>query len=82
MKTYQPINCNQYDKLEALATLQKKVVLVYQDKNGLVQQADTQIQDIFTKNGVEYLSTKQQLTIRLDQLLSIDGTPMATSCSI
>ena len=69
---YQPINCHFYDRLEALATLSKKIDLLYLDEEGLQQsQQQVLIKDLQTKEGVEYGHFSSGLVIRLDRIIKI-----------
>jgi len=82
MKAYTPISCSTYDQLEALAVLRKSVELVYEDEQSGLQTLETQIKDLQTINKVEYLITANELKLRLDQLVSIDGNEVGESCVI
>jgi len=69
---YQPINCNFYDRLEALATLRKTIDLSYLDEEGVEQQQEgVLIQDLQTKEGVEYGYFSSGLVLRLDRILKV-----------
>ena len=82
MKAYTPISCNTYDQLEAIAVLRKTVELVYKDARLGTQTLKTQIKDLQTVDKVEYLITANQLKIRLDHLIRIDGNEVGESCAI
>ena len=69
---YKPINCNFYDRLEALATLRKKIDLLYLDEEGVKQQLQgVLLQDLQTKEGVEYGHFSSGLVLRLDRIIKV-----------
>ena len=73
MSTYQPIDCDYYDRLEAWATMQTDCLIVFKDAEGKEQQLTAKIADVYTKDKIEYLKTDPGLVIRLDALLSVNG---------
>ncbi len=73
MRPYQPIDCNYYDELEALATLRREVPIEYRDVNGQKQNTQSVIVDFFIREKVEFLKLYNGLTIRLDDLLMVNG---------
>jgi Rho-binding antiterminator len=73
MSTYQPIDCDYYDRLEAWATMRTDCVIVFNDDEGKEQQLSAKIEDVYTKDKIEYLKTDTGLVIRLDALLSVNG---------
>ena len=72
MEKYIPINCDFYDELEALATIGKKVQMVFMDGASKVETQGT-IRDLYTRESVEYMKLDTGLVIRLDKLVEIDG---------
>jgi Rho-binding antiterminator len=72
MENYIPINCNFYDELEAIATIGKKVGLVYQENGARIETRGV-ITDLYTTESVEYMKLDTGLVIRLDKLVEIDG---------
>jgi len=80
MKTYQPINCNYYDELEALATLRKKVAIAYYEPSGEKQVVESRIVDLYTRNKEEFMQLEDGTTLRLDRLISADGKPVQLFC--
>lgn len=72
-KPYQLVNCDFHDVLEVAAMQRRQVVLVYQLPDGQQTQINTQIADVFAQAGADYLRLIDGATIRLDQLISIDG---------
>lgn len=82
MKTYKPIACSYHDFLLEVATFKKNITIVYLE-NDLEKEITTSIVDVYTKKGEEFLITKTNLTIRLDQLISVDNKLNTDeSCSI
>lgn len=76
LNDYQPIRCSFHDVLEANATLSKKVEIVYREEDGKHGQIKAIIKDIFNQNKAEYLKLHNGQTIRLDQLISVDGVAL------
>lgn len=82
MKTYQPISCNYYDYLLELATFKKLVSIVYIEHKVNLE-INSIIVDVYTKKGIEFLKTKHDIIIRLDQIVSVDNKLNTNeSCSI
>jgi Rho-binding antiterminator len=72
MQEYIPINCDFYDELEALATIGKRVRMVFLDESAKVE-TEGIIRDLYTRDSVEYMKLDTGLVIRLDKLVEIDG---------
>jgi Rho-binding antiterminator len=72
MEKYIPINCDFYDELEALATLGRRVRVVYLDNSATVEVQGV-IRDLYTKDSVEYMLLDNGVNFRLDKLVQIDG---------
>ena len=81
METYKPINCNYYDILEATAVKRKVVTIVFRT-NETIETTETKILDLFTKNKEEFMVLENNLTIRLDRLISVDGEILEGFCKI
>lgn len=79
-KIYQPIDCDYYDRLEAWATMHTICLLIFRDEKGMEQEISARIENIYALNKVEYLRMDNELLIRLDQLLSVNGTPLPGVC--
>lgn len=75
--TYIPINCEFHDLLEALATTQKPAQIGFRDAEGAEQRRTAAITDVYARDGAEYLSLSTGETLRLDQLLNVDGQNLA-----
>ena len=82
MKTqvYQPINCNYYDELEAIAVKRREVDIQYLDQQGQSQTINTRILDFRTANKEEFAILENGMEIRLDYLVEVDGKPVILSC--
>ena len=74
---YQPIDCDYYDRLEAWATVGTTCAISFTDEGGQANQVDSKILDFKTEDGVEYLIGEDNLQIRLDRLISVNGIPLA-----
>jgi Rho-binding antiterminator len=72
MEKYIPINCSFYDELEALATLGRRVRVVYLDDSAKVEVQGV-IRDLYTRDSVEYMLLDNGVSFRLDKLVEIDG---------
>ncbi|MEP7128216.1 MAG: GNAT family N-acetyltransferase [Chitinophagales bacterium] len=70
---YSSIDCNYYDELEAMATLKKAVEIIYRNDIGVQIRTTEVIKTFITKNKEEFLQLENNLTIRLDKLISVDG---------
>ena len=72
MKPYQPINCNFYDILEATAVKRKTVpIVIIEDE--IQKTIESKIIDLYAKDSIEYMVMENDKTIRLDQIVSVDG---------
>ena len=79
--TYLPISCEFHDLLETLATMHKPAQISFRDAAGLVRHRETAIADVFAKHGAEYLAMDEGETLRLDQLIAVDGEQLADYCA-
>lgn len=75
-KTYKPIDCDYYDRLEAWATTKTPSTIIYQDETDGQQSVAAVIADVYTKDKVEYLKTDAGKVIRLDTLISVNDVPV------
>jgi Rho-binding antiterminator len=74
---YVPISCEFHDLLEDLATLRKLIRILYRDNEGVQQQRDATIADVYSRAGAEYALLSSGETLRLDQLVEIDGEKLS-----
>ncbi len=72
MKSYQPINCNFYDILEATAVKRRTVPIIIIEDN-IQKKIESKIIDLYAKDSIEYMVMENDKTIRLDQIVSVDG---------
>lgn len=78
---YTPIDCNFYDRLEAHATLRKRVRIDYRTEQGeAALLASALIVDLQTRNGAEFMILQDGQEIRLDRLIAVDNVPLPGSC--
>ncbi|MNS92122.1 hypothetical protein D3C72_1262460 [compost metagenome] len=80
--SYTPISCEFHDLLEELATVRKPAPIRYQDDDGALQHRVATITDVFSRNGAEYLSLSSGETLRLDQLVEVNGDKLTDYCAI
>jgi Rho-binding antiterminator len=74
---YNPINCEFHDRLEDLATVRRPTQIHYRDADGTLQQRTATITDVYSRRGAEYLTLKTGESLRLDQLVEVDGEKLA-----
>ena len=70
---YVPIDCSLHDRLEAAATLRRTSVIVYEDDDGTRAETHARIDDVFSRDGAEFMRTDTGLELRLDHVLAVDG---------
>ena len=78
--SYQPIDCNFYDKLEAWATLKKKCQVQYRSPSGESKEGSGRIMDLYSVDKIEYLRLESGLEIRLDQIIQVNGEVLPSQC--
>ena len=69
---YQPISCGLHDQLLAHATLRRNCTISYRDDMGQLQKTESLIQDVYTRDGAEYMKLEDGTIIRLDRLVQIE----------
>jgi Rho-binding antiterminator len=74
---YTPISCEFHDVLEANATLRKPVQIRFRDDAGAVQERLAVVQDVFAREGSEFVALSTGDTVRLDRLLGVDSAKLA-----
>jgi len=74
---YQPISCEFHDRLEDLATLRRTVRIGYRDESGTQQVRDAVINDVFARDGEEFIVLDTAEHVRLDRLIEVDGARLA-----
>lgn len=76
MSDYQPIDCAVHDELESLATLRQTARIAYRGEGGDLRELEDRIEDIYARDGAEYLRTASGEEIRLDRLERVEGKPI------
>ena len=74
---YVPINCEFHDLLESLTTTQKPAQIRFRDAQGVEQHRTATVADLYAREGAEYLVLSNHETLRLDQLVQVDGENLA-----
>lgn len=70
---YRPIDCSFHDHLEASASLKKCVCLEFFLENGQLKNTKAVIDNIYAKEGEEYLSLDNGETVRLDRITKLNN---------
>lgn len=73
MTNYQPINCDYYDELILLILRKQKCRIAYWDAANCQINIEDYLEDIYAKQGEEFLRLKNYDEIRLDRLISVAG---------
>jgi len=68
---YSPVSCELYDSLTDRSVFGKSVKLTFLE-NGKTRQKEVYVDDIVTKDGAEFLITRQMRPLRLDKIKKID----------
>ena len=82
MNPYQPISCDFYDVLEALAVRRIKTTVEFVDDSNTVLLENVLITDLQTRDKEEFLYLDDGQFIRLDRLLSVKGEERPGACRI
>lgn len=70
---YEPIDCDTHDRLLERATLQQPTTLTFQVDEAEPTVVTDVIEDVYTREGAEYMRLRSGIEVRLDKLLRIDG---------
>lgn len=68
---YQPIACGLYDRLEAFATRQQSVRVVWTDPDAVRHETTVRLDDLYSDAEGEWLRLSDGTTVRLDRLVSV-----------
>lgn len=79
-KQYKPIDCGYYDRLEAWATTNTVNRIIFRDEDEKEQEVTARIVDVYALNKVEYMRLDNNLVVRLDRLVSVNGIPLPDHC--
>lgn len=75
--TYHPISCEFHDLLEASAIKRKPAHIEFRDADGQTQTRVAVIIDVYAEKGADYLKMDTGETLRLDQVIAMDGEKLA-----
>ena len=78
-KPYQSLSCSLYDNLEAFATRKVLCEIVFRTEKE-IQTSTSVITNIFSKSGAEFLQLENNIVIRLDNLITVNGIRMNGVC--
>jgi Rho-binding antiterminator len=70
---YEPIPCSVHDKLEETAVRRTVAHFVVRGDDGETRELQDRVEDVFARDGVEYMRTGEGHEIRLDRLESVNG---------
>ena len=76
---YQPISCDFHSELELFALQGQPIEITYHHPDGELTICEA-IQDLYTRNGEEFLLLPNGNEIRLDQLVSVGGKVLRNYC--
>ncbi|MGV7210124.1 hypothetical protein ACLB1G_19975 [Oxalobacteraceae bacterium A2-2] len=74
--SYEPISCDFHDLLEVHATRRQPTQIAFRDSSGAPQVINAIITDVYARNGADYLTTSTGVTLRLDQLVEVEGVKL------
>lgn len=77
MSDYKPISCEFHDVLESLATRHENAEVEYLNTDGETCKLNAVIRDVYARGGVEFLALSSGDTLRLDQLVSVNGVRLS-----
>ena len=81
MNEYKPVGCGFYDELEILAMRRESALIEYRDDAGQQQRVESRVEDVFARNGEEFVQIEGGRLVRLDRLSRVNGRG-ADSCEI
>ena len=71
------VNAQLYEELEELAAVHELCTLQFRASNGGVATLQTEIRQLLQVDGEPHLVTKDGLPIKLRELVSVNGKPVA-----
>jgi Rho-binding antiterminator len=74
---YEPVSCELYDTLEAIAVQRRKVAIEVNCRGGATSTRVASIRDLYTQGGVEYALLDSGEVVRLDAVAAVDGVDVA-----
>lgn len=78
---YRPIACSLHDILEANAVRRRRCTIRHRTDTGEAV-VEGVIEDIYARQGVEYLRLDDGTEIRLDRILTVDDQPFGDACAM
>ena len=75
---YVPINCEFHDVLEATAVRRRPATFSLHEPSGPPTSVHARIVDLYAHDGMEYMRLDDDSIVRLDRILSVDGTAQAS----
>ncbi|MEL6274054.1 MAG: hypothetical protein AAFQ37_01645 [Bacteroidota bacterium] len=80
---YQPISCDYYDILEALAVRRVSTEVAFFTPNEKLEHlSGVKIVNLYTREKEEFMELDDGTIIRLDRLKSVNGEELPGSCKI
>lgn len=79
---YRPIDCSYYDYLEFFATTKKQIPVKFKTPKNQTVTLQTQILNLITQNGEEFMQLASGDYVRLDHIIEIDGIKLHGFCAI
>jgi Rho-binding antiterminator len=77
MSDYQPVSCEFHDVLESLATARTHSAIEYRDADGALRKTAAVIQDVYARDGAEYVALDSGQILRLDMLVAVGGARLS-----
>jgi Rho-binding antiterminator len=71
---YRPISCTFHHYLEAWARQQQACKIQYRQNDGSAIEVSSEIIDLFSWQGADYILIEKGQLIRIDRLLSVNDT--------
>lgn len=72
-ESYEPIDCGLHDELLARATMGRPTTITYHDEQGEKVVVEDVIEDVYTRQGAEYLRLGDGAEVRLDKIVDFHG---------
>lgn len=73
MQPYVPIDCHFHDRLEELAVTKAECTIEFWDADGVACSLNTRVEDVFARNGEEFIDLASGHRVRLDRLIRVNG---------
>ncbi|WP_420455621.1 hypothetical protein [Rubrivirga sp.] len=76
---YTPIACSMHDRLERWAVRRETVAVVWRDGDA-ERTAETTVDDVFARDGADWVRLGTGAEVRADRLVTVGGVPVAEAC--